>query len=77
MTREQDVLNLIRNSESLGVDSCSTFDECYSDEELMEEIRVEYQDAPDLSPQRMLQLFEGREGLYWENEQEVSMGYGV
>lgn len=71
----QETFNLIRNSETFGEGSCTTIDECYTDSELLEDIREFFNpkegscvDIPNQMPQDYFKWQCKLEGIFWERQ---------
>jgi hypothetical protein len=54
--REAEAFELVRNSKVVGKDSMSFIDECWTDEELSEDIRKHFEKNPESTPQEYLEL---------------------
>ena len=67
----QEAFDLIRNSENLGRDSMSTFDECYTDAELLEDLREHCSDLTDKTTAKdVYEFYEMIEGVRLERDHE-------
>lgn len=55
--KEEEVLRAIRNHPEIGEGSCASIDECYSDSELLDEIRVKLTRNPYLTNQQIIDSF--------------------
>jgi hypothetical protein len=73
MSIAKEAFDLIRNSEELGRGSCSTYDECYSDEELMEDLEEHISDmeVEHDTPQKVFEFYLMIEGIRSEREREM------
>ena len=74
MDKEQlvkETFDLIRNSNEIGRNTCSTYDECYSDEELMEDLRDHVSDMEDTTPQKVYEFYLMIEGIRNERERDI------
>lgn len=69
MTNEEtakQLLEVVRASKALGRGSCSTIDECYSDEDLLEEYKTELGNGS--TPSKIVKWAVELEGVYWERQ---------
>lgn len=70
-------IKLIRSSEKIGVNTCSSFSECYSDEEIREEINDWIESGMwegNHSPEAILKWAEETEALRFEQFEETQAG---
>lgn len=67
-----EVFKMIRESEELGEGSMSTFDECYTDEELLEDLREHCSDLPVTTTAKdVFKFYLQIEGIRKERDNEV------
>lgn len=66
----EQAFNLVRESEELGRGSCSTVDECFSDEELIEDIEEYFEDTPFETAQDYFKFSLRVENIRSERENE-------
>lgn len=68
---EKAIVDAIRADVKVGVGSCSTFDECYTDEEIVEWAR----ESNISTPEEALKFAREIEGIHWERVDEAN-SYG-
>lgn len=67
-----EIFEAVRNDEKLGRGSCSTYDECYEDDELKGEITEDLAEGTYSTVKSALKWFKKLEGIRAERENEFS-----